>query len=323
MLSVHFLEDLEASYLEHLTPRLDGRVSLTHGERLPDNPDYDILIAGRFREEHLTASPNLRSVIIPWAGLPVSARELLLHYPQITVHNMHYNAVMVAETAAALMLAAARRTVPVDQALRRGDWTVRYARHKSIRLCGKTALILGYGAIGRRIAGICEGLGMRVRATRRTPKEERDGAVEIYFTTWLHRLLPEADVLLIATPLTPETKNMIGAYELSLLPDRATVVNIARGHIIEERALWEELRSERIQAGLDVWYNYPRTPEARPYTLPSNFPMHTLDNVVMSPHMAEHSVDTEIRHAEELANMLNAAASGNPLSNSVDPVRGY
>jgi phosphoglycerate dehydrogenase-like enzyme len=164
---------------------------------------------------------------------------------------------------------------------------------------------------------------MTVKATRRTPEENPQEDIQVFFPTWLHRLLPGADVLFVSTPLTPETEGMIGSYELSLLPDRATVVNIARGPVVDERALYDEVRTGRLQAGLDVWYNYPRSPEARRCTPPSNYPFHTLDNVVMSPHMAEHSLDTEIRHAEELSGMLNAAAGGLPIPNPVDPHRGY
>ncbi len=323
MLSVHFLENLSPEFELPLREQLEPSIKLTTGESLPENPDHHILIAGVPEEQQLDASPNLTTLIIPWAGLPVCTREYMLKRPHISVHNLHYNASMVAESAATHMLTAAKRYIPADRNLRRGDWTIRYQPHRSVLLSGKTALIVGYGAIGRHLARICRGFGMTVLGTRRNPAECDKPDAEIFYPTWLHRLLPRANVLFVAVPLTPETKDLLGEYELSLLPDHAIVINIARGPIINEHALYNELKSGRISAGLDVWYNYPRTIEARHDTLPSNYPFHKLDNVVMTPHMAEHGLETENHQVRELARMLNLAASGAELPNRVTPDRGY
>ena len=322
-LSVHYLHQIDNDYVDRLRSQLEDGIALTHGKELPARPDYHILVAGRLEEKHIEASPNLRSVIIPWAGLPVKTREVLLGHPEISVHNQHYNAVMVAESAVTLMLTAARGLIPVDRAMRHHDWTVRYNPHRSVLLHGKTALIFGYGAIGHRIAAACRGLGLNVIGVKRSVTFDRDEWAEIHPWSALPDLLPRADVLFISSPLTPETADLIGSSELALLPDRATIVNIARGPIINESALFEELRSGRIQAGLDVWYNYPDSTEARSHTPPSRYPFHELDTVVMSPHMAEHALETESQQIAELAEMLNAAARGDALPNPVEPERGY
>jgi phosphoglycerate dehydrogenase-like enzyme len=130
-------------------------------------------------------------------------------------------------------------------------------------------------------------------------------------------------VLFISLPLTHETRGIIGADEISLLPRDAVIINVARGAVIEEGALYEALREGRIHAGLDVWYDYPTTPEMRKNTQPSRFAFQELDNVVMSPHVAGHSDETDDLRARALAEMLNAAAGGKPLPNRVDLESGY
>jgi phosphoglycerate dehydrogenase-like enzyme len=322
-ISVHLLQSFDSEWVENLRSHLADNISLTAGPDLPSPAEYHILVAGRPEKEHLTASDNLHSVIIPWAGLPESTRDLLLNFPNLSVYNLHYNAVPTAELAVTLMMAAVKEVLPQDSALRAGDWRPRYEEDRLPTLYGKTALIIGYGAIGRKVATICRGLGMKLVATRRSIKRPKKHVATVYPSTALHELLPKADVLFITVPLTAETTGMIGAAELALLQDGCTVVNVARGKIIDEDAFYEELKSGRIKAGLDVWYNYPDSEEARQNTHPANRPFHQLDNVVMTPHIGGNSSDSESLRVQKLAEMLNAAASGRELPNRVDPYRGY
>jgi len=164
---------------------------------------------------------------------------------------------------------------------------------------------------------------MQVIGVKRRLNDGEDSETELFSIERLPELLPRADFLFVALPLSPATEGIIGAAELALLPNGATVVNIARGPVVNEAALFEALRSGRIRAGLDVWYTYPESEDARTATAPSGYPFHELDNVVMTPHMAGHDAGGEQRQIAELAAMLNAAASGKPLPNRVDPRRGY
>jgi phosphoglycerate dehydrogenase-like enzyme len=93
--------------------------------------------------------------------------------------------------------------------------------------------------------------------------------------------------------------------------------------VIDEQALYEELRNGRISAGLDVWYNYPDSEAARAQTPPANYPLHELDNVVFSPHRAGSTDQTNMLRMEHLSELLNAAAGGRPMANQVDLKRGY
>lgn len=323
-LRVHILQEFEGELIHRLKRKLDPSLELTHGDELPSPAEYEILVAGVPDKKYLDASPNLRTLIIPWAGLSTKTRDILMDYPDLAVHNLHHNAPPVAETAIALMMAATKSLIPIDRVFRQHDWSPRYCeKSPMIYLEGKTALILGYGAIGKKIASRCKGLGLHIKAIKRNPTTNSDDIAEIYSPENLYNLLSDANLLFISLPLTPETRNLLSAKELALLPDNAIIVNIARGPIIDEKALYDELVSGRVRAGLDVWYNYPKTKEARTNQPPSQYDFHKLENVVMTPHMSEESELTESFRVEALVEMLNAAARGEPLPNRVDPERGY
>ena len=123
--------------------------------------------------------------------------------------------------------------------------------------------------------------------------------------------------------LTPATEKLIGEQEISLLPKDAILVNVARGKVVDECALYRALERGQIRAGLDVWYNYPKDEESQVSTPPSQFPFAELNNVVMTPHLAGHTSDIEPRRREELAAILNSLATGTDLPKKVDPLRGY
>lgn len=324
-LNVHLHNLPEDGSLAILQHYLLPEIQVTSGA-FPENADLHILVNGRPTRDQLIASPHLQALIIPWAGLSPETRALLADFPQVTVHNLHHNAAPVAELTISLLLAAARFVVPFDQALRRGDWRPRYKRPgPSVLLAGKTALILGYGAIGQRVGRLCHALGMRVLATRRSQITSiEDGVATIHPPTALPHLLPQAHALLICLPLTPETEGLIGAAELAMLARPSLLVNIGRGPIVVEEALYAALKSGQLHAaGLDVWYNYPADEAALSATWPGNFPFHELDNVVLSPHRGGSSDATPELRMSQLADLLNAAVRGEPIPNRVDLARGY
>jgi len=311
----------------HLRSLLDPEVRIVLGDADDVVDERDVLVRGVPSREEVEGSPRLRALVIPWAGLPGATREILLDNPGVAVHNIHHNAAPAAELAVALLMAVAKRVVVMDRALRSADWTPRYGGDTSITLDGKTVLVLGHGAIGRRVATVCRGLGMHVIAVRRELRtDDTGGPFEVHPAASLDRLLPRATALVVTVPLTDETKGLIDARRLGLLPERAVLVNVARGPVVEERALYEALESGRLGgAGIDVWYNYPKNESERTDTLPSAFPFHELDSVVMSPHRGGSYLadDTERRRVEALAVVLNAMARGGPVPNRVDVSRGY
>lgn len=330
-LKIHLLNIFSPSdplEITELHSQLDPGIEVTTGDALPEPADFHILVAGRPTRTQLAASPNLQALIIPFAGLPEPTRQLMTEFPHVAVHNLHHNSAQTAEMAIALLMAAARCIVPIDRQFRQHDWTPRYEPPAEVILDGGTALILGYGAIGQRVARVCQAMGMRILAIRRHmgAPAPTDIVAEIHPPDHLHHLLLQANALIITLPQTSETEDLIGAAELDMLPRGALLVNIGRGAIVEEAALYQALCDGRLAAaGLDVWYQYPEQPAERTHTPPSRFPFHELDNVVMSPHRggAFGTRYTERARMVHLARLLNAAARGEPLPNRIDVTAGY
>jgi phosphoglycerate dehydrogenase-like enzyme len=312
--------------LETLHTHLSPGIHLITGPNLPDLAEYEILVTGRPTREALLASPALNTLVIPFAGLPAVTRDLLREFPHIAVHNLHHNAALTAEMAITLLLAAAKFIIPADRALRQSNWRPRYEPSPAVLLNNKTALVLGFGQVGQRIGCVCHALGMRILATRRDLSKPvaLDYPVEIHPPDDLAELLPKADVLLISLPDTQETEGLIGEHELALLPQGAVLVNVGRGPIIEQAALYHALRSNHLRAaGLDVWYRYPQSEAEWNSTPPADFPFHELDNVVLSPHRAGQSSETETLRMIALAELLNCATQGLSLPNKVNLEAGY
>ncbi len=326
MLNVHLLYEYTPQVIDYLQAQLDPQISLSVGEIADDTSNYHILIAGRPKRKFLSASRILQTLIIPWTGLPPETRDLLAEFPHVAVHNLHHNAAPVAEMAVTLLLSAAKYVIPFDRALRQGDWTLRYARPYAVPLLSKkTALILGYGEIGRRVARICRSMDLTVVAIKRKVSCPNDQfAHEIHPLDKLNDLLPRAEVLIIALPLTPSTENLIGKHELAQMPPNSVLVNIGRGPIVNEEALYKALKGGSLgAAGLDVWYNYPNDEENRKKTTPSNYPFWELENVVLSPHRGGSTMDTDLLRMDHLAILLNAAANHEQIPNRVDLHTGY
>ena len=177
----------------------------------------------------------------------------------------------VADLTFALILAARRRVVEGDRRVRAGEWTGSWADgFLAEEVTGSTLGIVGLGRIGQAVARRARGFELRVLYAQRRRSESGLGEYRK-----LDELLGEADIVTIHTPLTPETRGLVGARRLALLKDGACLVNTARGEIVDEEALVAELVSGRIRAGLDVFANEPHVPEA----------LLSLPNVVLTPHL--------------------------------------
>ena len=324
-LTVYFPTLPMPNTLDELRPLLGDSVRLYAGPADDQPVETDIIVAGSVTEEQLARSPHVRAVIVPFAGVPFPTQTLLRQYPGVTLHNLHFNDISTAEMAFALLLAASKHVAELDHRIRQGNWQWDDTTHPTDTFPGKTALILGYGAIGKRLAPLCQALGMQVIGVRRHKPEApaRDG-VTLVSVAHLAELLPRADVLICLLPHTRETEGLLGAKELALLPPHCILVNVGRGPVIEEEALYNVLAACRIRsAGIDVWYQYPKNDEERSHTYPSRFPFHELDNVVMTPHRAGWLQSFEKLRVAALAELLNAAAAGRELPNLVDKELGY
>jgi glyoxylate reductase len=203
----------------------------------------------------------------------------------------------VADLTLALILASHRHLVESDRFVRDGRWERGWARPELLGrdLAGSTLGLVGLGRIGAQVALRAEAFGMRVVYHRRS-----DGLP-------LDELLRTADVVSLHVPLTPETDGLISRERLGLLRDGTTFVNTARGAIVDEEALVEELISGRISAALDVFTDEPRVPER----------LLGLPNVVLTPHIASATVETRAAMTRVLVDNVLAFLAGAPLPNEV------
>lgn len=203
-----------------------------------------------------------------------------------------------ADLAFALILAARRQVVEGDRFVRSGGWNGSWSEGTlAEEVSGSTLGIVGLGRIGSAVARRARGFELRVLHTRRLRAESDLGE-------WreLDDLLAESDVVSLHLPLTPETSGLLDARRLALLRDGATLVNTARGEIVDERALVRELVSGRIRAGLDVFAHEPHVPEE----------LLGLPNVVLTPHLGSATRQTREAMTRLAVDNLLAIARGDP-----------
>ncbi|HZT16205.1 MAG TPA: D-glycerate dehydrogenase [Gaiellaceae bacterium] len=209
-----------------------------------------------------------------------------------------------ADLALALMLAARRRVVEGDSLVRAGRWATAWSDGPFLgrEVTGATLGIVGHGRIGAAVARRARGFDMRILVHGRTRIDD---------PPWrpLDDLMRESDIVSLHTPLTPETAGLISRERLALLRDGATLVNTARGGVVDEAALVDELVSGRIGAGLDVFAHEPHVPEA----------LLGLPNVVLTPHVASATVETRAAMTRVAVDNVLAVERGEP---PLTPVRG-
>jgi D-3-phosphoglycerate dehydrogenase len=216
------------------------------------------------------------------------------------------NADAVAELTVALLFAVNRGVVRADRDVREGeiyrDGTIPYQRFRAWQLAGRTAGLVGLGAVGRATRWRLEGLGMRVIAH----DPYADDA-----THTLDDLLAEADVVSMHAMVTPETQGMIGADQFGRMKDGAIFVNTARAMLHDTDALVGALESGRLGgAGLDHFEGEH---------LPTDHPLQSMPNVVLTPHIGGATYDTEANHSKLIADGLEQLLGGGKPDNLVNP----
>ena len=240
-------------------------------------PGTDLLVVRAFLPPDIFDAPNrLRGVVRHGVGLDMIPMDSATAHGIPVANVPGSNAEAVAEHAIAGMLLIARKTHAMDRDIRSSDWpTARKHGDDAIELSGRTLGIVGMGNVGTRVAQIGHaGFRMRVLGT-----PTRSGALPSYVESAdVDRIFRESDFIVLACPLTPDTRHLANAARLAHMKRSAAIVNVARGPVIEEAALVEALRSKRIRgAVLDVFDKQP---------LARDHPFLALDNVVLTPHAA-------------------------------------
>lgn len=275
---------------------------------LQELKDVDALwttLSDQVDRELLEAAPNLKIV----SNLAVGYNNIDLDAARekgVTVTNTpDVLTEATADLTFGLLLATARRIIEAERTVRSGDWkawTPMGLTGQNVH--GATLGIIGMGRIGEAVAKRGQGFGMKVIYHNRTRKSLED----VQYAE-LDELLKVSDFVVIMTPLTDETKGMIGERELSLMKKNACLINSARGGIVDENALYEALKSGGIWgAGLDVFEEEP---------VPKDHPLLSLPNVTVLPHIGSATMQTRMAMMELNANAIAACLQDRPVKNRI------
>lgn len=289
----------------------------------------DIIIGWKPNEEYIKDANNLKLFINPGAGvkhLMKLFRELNADR-KITLVNGHGNSYFTAQHGVALLLSLLNKIVPHHNWLKEGKWRLGDNEAASIPLRDRKIGLLGYGAINKKVHKFLSGFDVEFHLLKRSWKTDEDvNAAKKYLPSQLTEFLKEIDTLIIALPETDETRNLIVENELKLLGKQAVLVNIGRGDVVNEEALYNALKKKDISgAAIDVWYNYhPEIINDKKYPFDSEkHPFHELDNIILSPHRAASPFDDLKRWAEVIENISRFIKGETSFLNTVDIEKGY
>jgi D-2-hydroxyacid dehydrogenase (NADP+) len=281
--------------------------------------DVEILFGISIRPEQFVAARKLRWIHSQAAAVHQLMFPELVNSDVIITNARDVHGPVVAEQVIAMMFALAKRIPAAVRFQQKHVWgqdAFSSGRSHSRELAGATLGLVGLGSIGRNVAKHASALGMRVIAVREHPEKEKPQYVdEVLPTSKLQELLTQSDYVVLSTPVTPETKGMIGAPQLAAMKPDAFLLNVGRGPLIDEAALVEVLRQHKIGgAALDVFDQEPLPPES---------PLWDLEDLLITPHTAGISEKMWERHYVLFSDNLRRYLSGQPLLGLVDKRSGY
>jgi phosphoglycerate dehydrogenase-like enzyme len=274
--------------------------------------DADVLISLQWNATFPPA-PKLKLIQSPGTG--VDFIDFAAVPPGVHVCNCYGHAEGTAEyVMLAILLWCHVHFLPGARSFREdGSWRFSGRVNGPINeeLYGKTVGILGLGAIGRAVAERARGFGTRVLGCNRTAREV-PGVERVYALGEIDAFLAECDFVVVAAALAPETERLVDAGRFAAMKPGAVLVNVGRGAIVDEDALFAALKDKRIRgATLDVWYAYPSKDNLT--IAPSKHPFHQLDNVWMTPHTSAWTTGMVDRRWSEIADNLDRLQRGEPL----------
>jgi D-3-phosphoglycerate dehydrogenase len=304
-------EELSPATVEALGPDFEIR----HGDGADRDDllgaisDVDAILvrsATKVDQEALTAARRLRVVARAGVGLDNVDVRAATQNGVLVVNAPTSNIVSAAELAVALMLAAARHVSPAHAALTRGEW--QRSRYTGIELYEKTVGIVGLGRIGVLVAQRLAAFGMDVIAYDPYVQAGRAAQMGVRMVT-LEELMRESDFISVHLPRTPETVGLIGDDEFAIARPGLVLVNAARGGIVDEKALYDALKTGRIAgAGLDVFVQEPCT----------DSPLFELENVVATPHLGASTEEAQEKAGVAVARSVRLALSGELVPDAVN-----
>jgi len=291
-------------------------------------PSADLIIGWRPSAELLESARNLKVFINPGVGVQHHIKQYRDVYKQrgITLINGHGNTYFTAQHAVALLLSLTNKVIPHHTWMANGLWRRGDDFAKSIPLRNRKIGLLGYGAVNQKVHRFLAGFDVEFSILKRNwiGNEKVTAPAKKYSPDGLEDFLIEVDTLIVAVPETDETNGMIGDQELQLLGPNGLIVNIARGSVLDQKALYEALSNNVIAgAAIDVWYDYQPKEDSEGKKFPFQYPFHQLENVVLSPHRGASPMDDLKRWDEVIENLQRFSESNDDFINVVDLDRGY
>ena len=264
----------------------------------------------------ITAGKQLRLIQVPFSGMEWLKKEWLPDGCIVCNTNQHSEP--IAEYVMLGILEFAINMRHMDRELRQGRWTyggsiVRGLKHSEIQ--HKTIGFIGFGHIAKRVTELATPFGMEFIAMTRNPK------VDARLKWWkdsshLEALLMESDYVLITAPLSESTRDLINESTLKKMKPTGVIINVARGPIINETAIYKALKNHEIGGALlDVWYQYASTDNLE--MQPSVLPFHDLDNVIMTPHTASWTDQLDQRRIDSVVKNIQNFIDQKPLAEVV------
>jgi D-3-phosphoglycerate dehydrogenase len=255
----------------------------------------------------LAQAPQLRVVGRAGMGVDNIDLEAATHRGIAVLNTPGGNTISAAEHTVGLLLALVRRIPWADQSMRAGAWDRQ--KFQGVELSGKTLGVVGLGRIGAHVANIARAFGMNIVAHDPFLPEARAHELQVQLVP-LDDLLKRADVVTLHLPLTDETRNLIDRRRLGLMKKSAVLINAARGGLVDEAALIEALKAERLAgAALDVFQTEP---------LPADSPLRATDRMILTPHLAASTVEAQERVGQEICRLVRDALVKGDLSGAVN-----
>jgi D-3-phosphoglycerate dehydrogenase len=285
------------------------KTGMTEDQVCAEIGSYDGLIvrsATKVTAKVLAAGKKLKIVGRAGAGVDNIDVPAAVKAGVIVENTPGGNTTSAGEHAIALMFALSRHVAFSDRCMRAGEWPKKGTT--GVELTGKTLGLLGLGRVASVLAKVGRALDMTILVYDPYVSDARAAELGAKKVT-LDELLPKADFISVHSPLTPETKNLIGAAQFAKMKKCARIINAARGGIVDEKALLDALQTGRIAgAGLDVFEIEP---------LPADSPFRSLPNVVMTPHLGASTEEAQERVAVEIAEQFVAYFAKGEVKNAV------
>ena len=288
--------------------QVDVRTGLKEDELAKIIKDYDVLLVRSATKATRKVIEASRLKVIGRAGIGVDNIDVdaATERGVLVMNAPSGNVVSTAELTIGLIFALARRISQADASMKRGEW--KRKEMKGVQVQGKTLGIVGLGRVGAEVAKKAIALGMTVIAYDPLVSPEVGAKLRVRLVT-LDHLLKDSDFITLHTPLTPQTKDMIGKNELAMMKKSAMLINCARGGVVNEDALAEALAQNKLAAAaVDVFVNEP----------PTGSKLLTLPSAVLTPHLGATTSEAQEEVGSEIAEQVIAYLRDNILKNAVN-----